>query len=406
PQLERALAWILNDRDLRLADEEEAVQCLFAWRDTGRLLLLLDGLDELSPEERASVTDQVRNFVNHDRNRKLNNRVVLTSRLTGYSPVGGPFQEYTLKPFQKGEESRPFLRNWLHISRPDWNEPTLEQKTDDLWQQLQQQEALRRILTTPLILRMAAENYARTQTVARHRSELYRQYWETLWERAEERDAPPELKETCFAALEALAFHLHTGGKNDAQTVETVLREGAKKLLSDRQPVSENDLPPLLPIVNRQMGLLVRVGEGYRFSHQTFQEYGAAGYLAQAWRKNRVGCWRFLQPRLHLPEWREPILLLGGSLAPEETDELVRRVLQAGSPGEAVLLRDLRLAAALIGKGIPVSEEIRNAVLQRARFYLFPPGIHRLRKFSLFPARWQITVELQVRAVEVLRSLG
>ncbi|RMH99093.1 MAG: NACHT domain-containing protein, partial [Calditrichaeota bacterium] len=48
PQLERALAWILNDRDLRLADEEEAVQCLFAWRDAGRLLLLLDGLDELS----------------------------------------------------------------------------------------------------------------------------------------------------------------------------------------------------------------------------------------------------------------------------------------------------------------------------------------------------------------------
>lgn len=370
PQLEYALAWFINDRHLRLRDEQAAVNCLFAWRDDGKLLLLLDGLDEISHDQRSRMIEQLSSFVENNRA----NRVVLTSRLTGYTSAGAPFKEYTLKPIDKAEETRPFLKKWMKINRREWDETTLERKSDDLWRQLQAQESLKRVLTNPLILRMAAENYARTGTVARHRAELYQQYWETLWSRAVERGAPKDLKSACFAALEALAFHLHTGGAKDGQTLERILREGT----ASHKPNGDAKGTPLLPILNQKLGLLVHGREGYRFSHPTFQEYGVARYFARAWQENPSGCRRFLHLRLHHPAWREPILLLGGCLScehgPSEVGKLAEWVLNACSPGEPVLLRDLRLSARLIGEASPVPPETLRVVKKQAESLLSKNG--------------------------------
>ncbi|RMG20320.1 MAG: NACHT domain-containing protein, partial [Methanobacteriota archaeon] len=407
PRLENALARLINELYFRLKEEEEAKQIVFNWRDNGKLILLLDGLDEIKPEERSVLIEQLKSFVGHDRNESFHNRVVITSRLTGYSSFGGYFKEYILKPFGNTEDAKYFLKNWLHFSRRDWDATTLNEKTLDLWQKLQQKKTMRNILNNPLFLRMAAENYARDEkSVVHHRAELYQEYMKTLWQRAIDRGAPEKLKKICFAALDALAFYLHSDGKNDAESVDKQLREGAKKILDETKIISDNEFPELLPILSEKMGLLVSEGNGYRFSHQTFQEYGVARYLKRAWEKNHHRCWRFIHPRLHLPEWREVIFLLAGSLSEEDADDFINHILSARSSEEALLLRDLRLAASLIGEGIPIANKTRQFIFQTARSYLFPSGIHKLRKYSITPNHWRICKTSRRLATRTLGEIG
>src|SRR4051794_18059057 len=62
--------------------------------------------------------------------------------------------------------------------------------------------------------------------------------------------------------------------------------------------------------------------------------------------------WQMIQPCLHQPRWREPSLICAGQLGVieqhrEVVNDLARRVLTAGSEHEAILHRDLFLAAAV-----------------------------------------------------------
>jgi HEAT repeat protein len=111
----------------------------------------------------------------------------------------------------------------------------------------------------------------------------------------------------------------------------------------------------LLRRLREQTGLLARLSEAedgkarhrYVFSHQTLREYFVALRLKEAWERDARGAWRFLRPRLHLPDWREPLALLVGSLPEPEALRLLEWILHARSPEEDFLRRDLFLAAAL-----------------------------------------------------------
>ena len=64
-----------------------------------------------------------------------------------------------------------------------------------------------------------------------------------------------------------------------------------------------------------------------------------------------------MQASLHLPRWREPILLCAGQLGVmeqrrDQANDLVQHILQADSPHETLLHRDLFLALAADDVGL------------------------------------------------------
>ncbi|MBO9311087.1 MAG: hypothetical protein J7465_02480, partial [Chloroflexus sp.] len=285
--------------------EEDADWLLDAWHQSPGLIILLDGLDEAPAEVRQLVRERIERAA-----RSGIGRVILTSRLAGFLTLGG-LQEYTLKPFADArQEALPYLKGWLRALKPEW-QAQVEEKAQSLIEQMQASAALRRLLNNPLLLRLSAQHYAATGAIARSRADLYRQWVEEAWQRARQRGASAQDKQHYLAALQTLAWHMHTGGDTSATALQTALRSAG--LATDDHAAAD-----LLHRLREQTGLLVRLSEAhtdrYLFSHMTLREYLVAMRLLNAWRRDARCTRRFLKLRLHLPEWREPLALLTGLL--------------------------------------------------------------------------------------------
>ncbi len=261
PTLERALALEVNE--FLRKEPEVATKLVNSWRDEGRLLVLLDGLDEVPDSLRPAVREEIVRFARSPSGKEC--RIVIASRTAGYTPLGADFKEYTLKPFEEPEELRPYLMGWLAALKPEWK-PEAEKHADRLLEGTRAQPALRRIMDNPLILRLSAEVYAATGEIARNRAELYQRWIDETWERAVRRGAPLDQKGHALQLLEEVAWHLHNG--LDLQLAETDL-----------------------VLLREKMGLLVRLNGYLAFAHTTFREYFVAQRLARAWGGDREGAW-------------------------------------------------------------------------------------------------------------------
>jgi HEAT repeat protein len=321
-------------------DKDQAYEMPKAWNREGRLLVLLDGLDEVPEERRSAATREIR--VLHGGLREMC-RILLASRRAGYGPIGSPFKEFNLKPLE-ADETRLYLSRWLKVLRSEWDEDRADIEAGDLLEQMNGRPGLRQLTDNPQILKLAARYYAESDgKLAGNRAELYKQYVQSAYESREAPFSLDKLREV----LEDLAWVLHT-----EQVLET--------------PIEEIDQ------VRLSSGLIAQVGERWTFVHFTLQEYFVSARLAMAWEKNPEWTWRFIRPRLHLQEWHEPLLLLVGTLKKDASEALVRRVLKARSAEEELLARDLQMAAEIAteNQGIPTLI-IRQASRKRLGWHLW-----------------------------------
>ncbi len=332
--LEDCLASAVN----AVIDHPLASELVRYWRDTGQLLVLLDGLDEVPEAQRPAVQQKIADFTFRAGADQC--RLVVSSRIAGFVSLGASLKEFTLKPFRKAEEARPYLKCWLEALQAIPGEQA-EQQAEELLAKMQAQPALARLLDNPLLLRLAAEIFARNGEIAKNRTDLYARWVETTWQRAVQRGADPHQKENALHMLDELAWGLHTG--------------------------QEISIAIDYPLLREKMGMVIQSGDKFVFSHTTQQEYFVGQRLRRAWVENRLGAWSFLKPRLHLPEWQEPVLLMAGGLDQSDASELARRVLQARSAYEHPLRRDLSMSAALVGEGVQLEKGVQAQILSDCR---------------------------------------
>ena len=309
--------------DLHRLGEEDPLQVVAGWRNDGDLLLLLDGLDEVPYPLRKNVSDNIRNFAKSLPGRKC--RVIVTSRMEGYTSLGKPFQEYTLKPFQNRNDVKPYVLNWLKALKSGWDDSKAADQADKFLYEMMHQPGLKRILDNPLLLRMAIELFATTKEIAKGRTNLYELYIENVaWDRASLLGATEKQKDLAMDTLETLAWQ----SQNNLKISKT------------------NNIP----LVREKLGLVVQQGEELIFSHRTFREYFVSKHIAKSWLRNQTRTWKFLRPRIHNDEWYEPLLLLIGELNAKRATNLIRHVMKSQSSYEKTLRRDLLLAAELVGE--------------------------------------------------------
>ncbi|MDW8234099.1 MAG: NACHT domain-containing protein [Roseiflexaceae bacterium] len=304
-------------RALQLSETDPvAGQLIDHWRDANRLIILLDGLDEARDPGwvRRAIADLAASLP-----LGRHARIVVASRRAGYVPLGASFCDYTLKPFDKPEEAEAFLTGWLNVlGKPG--------AAAELLERLRQQPALRRLLDNPLILRLCAQVYAASGEaevsapsgkIVRNRADLYERYLHVLEQRAIQRGLTGEARGDLWRVAEALAWHWHSGGANDeAATWRAVQQTG---LATDECLVDK-----LLYDLRTPLGLIVPVDGRYAFAHQTMRRCASvARRLRAAWKQDERRTRAFLRPRLHLPEWREPLALLVGGLPDDEAQRLL-----------------------------------------------------------------------------------
>ncbi len=282
---------------LEIAEIEELLR-------QGKLLLLLDGLNELPESFRTDIA----NF--RDRYRRTTPMIVSTRDLS----VGGNLSiTKTLKMLPLTEsQMQEFVQGYLG------------EEGNRLFQQLKS-DRLRKFAETPLLLWMlcwvfdkeyeCAQEEGRTPKLPENLGLAFREFTQ-IYDKKIQADAPANSKDKWSKLLRHLAFAL----MHDKQPIDFRLsmpREEAENLLTDclqqegrtnPRDCAERWLKDLLDYHLIQPVIQPNFEEHIEFRHQLIQEYYAAEYLLRLLPELSDG--ELKQKYLNYLKWTEPISLM------------------------------------------------------------------------------------------------
>ncbi|MBU7047843.1 MAG: HEAT repeat domain-containing protein [Theionarchaea archaeon] len=359
---------------------------------------LLDGLDEVvSESQRIDVSREVEQFMAQYPRMKI----VLTSRPAGYRPAAliGSIPHFTLADFND-DEIKEFLVKWFtfldKIEEEKFDKAKTEKKAYDLADIILKRKKILRLARNPLLLTILVLIHRVGRKLPQRRAEFYDlavrtisgtwEAWKNL-ETYKNRELPDQ--EIILALLENIGFRLHSEKQENVVGVEELkiwLRDAMEQEMGHSSPKGINDF---LWMLKERAGLLVEKGLGlYGFVHLTFQEYFAARYIAVG--RGVKLAENLIKKYLHSSHWREVILLAAATASPEQTNLILKSVLETENPFEEYIHSNL-MAAGLILADLP-----RVDPLERSRVIEKLISLTSSGNFDL----------LRIDALEVLAEIG
>jgi HEAT repeat protein len=364
--------------------------------ESGRALVLLDGLDEvLDSSTRRHVSEQAAVFLNAWTPRGV--RFAISSRFVGYREAPLPGNVPTLSVLDFGQpEIELFARRWAQAyERWAAGEETPEMLMQaqalqrDLLDDVRSNESVRRLAANPLMITMLALLRRQIGKLPQLRVQLYESYLGTLLDHWIELRTVGERQDSSGRKLDRFklenllipfALWLHrtrpsgTAGRAEVQRELTAicLRDagispGEASLLQQRS--AEERAVSFLRDMRQMTGLIIERGhDAIGFLHLTFQEYFAGRALALLSANAR---WEAVRPYLHDPRWHEPLLLCAGRLGVvenrrEEVTDLIHRILNYEDATEEYLHRNLLLALAVAGDDVNLGPGLISDMVKRA----------------------------------------
>ncbi len=308
-------------------------------------LLLLDGLDEAtSRTERESIARLV------DQTR-YGCRIVVTTRPRAY--VGksklADFEEVAIGDLN-ADAVDLFLRKWTACLYPE-NATAAGEHQRQLLEALRAKPEIRRMARNPIMLTALAVVHWNEKRLPEQRAELYESILSWLARAREQEKKDRESAERCLILVSHLALAMQSapGGRvtefSKAKAAEAIAPKFRAKKKAEAEELRRARL--FLDQEEIDSGIVVSRGSQVRFWHLTFQEYLAGRALAGL---PDAAQHEVLLRNLYLPEWREMVLLLAGTLVkqgPEKVDALLAKVLD--QLGEGASLPDQARAAGLMG---------------------------------------------------------
>ena len=274
--------------------------------EKGKLLILLDGLDEVPSQNLTETINQIQNFVDkYDKN-----RFIASCRTAAYRHNFRRFSDVAMADFDD-EQIRQFINNWFH------GEDDKQAKTGNkCWELLQktENEAAKELAHTPLLLTFLCLVYDRSQNFPNNRSVLYKKALRILLEEwaSEKRILRDEIYQGLHTELEELLLSeiAYTGfASNRLFFSQREIVEQIKNFLSSNLNAPQHlDGEKVLNAIAIQQGILVeRAEDVFSFSHLTLQEYLTAQYIDD----HRL-VEKLVTEHLTDKRWKEVFLLVAG----------------------------------------------------------------------------------------------
>ncbi len=327
----------------------------------GRLLLLLDGLDDV-PRELREEADELLRLLS---GRWPRSPLIVSSRPIGYQRPHKDFQELELLPFGR-EQRREFLARWFGRAS---GEPD-SRRAESAARVLEGDAGLRELASNPLYLTLMALLIEQGTSPARKRTDLYTQVFQLLLGGGYKypRGEPMEAQAAVRRVLRYLAYEM-TRENRDAEPVEALearLYQPEADTLREpleRVPRWRRSLRPFLDDLAERTGILGPhdgPGADWRYWHRTFREALAAEALeerlvAEGGRQAVLEHARQIEDR-DLSRWAEPFALLTGRVS--DPDELVRALIQENRPlGLRALATAQGLEDETLGEVLELSED-------------------------------------------------
>jgi energy-coupling factor transporter ATP-binding protein EcfA2 len=228
----------------------------------GRALVLLDGLDEVPPENLVDVIDAVHQLGHRE------NRLIITSR-TQISRYPDGFTDVEIDDF-KPPQINQFIDNWFNTVNSG-SQASLAPLLQNLLRD-QDNKQIAELTVTPILLSLICEIFRdRGGNLPKNRIDIYREGINILLERERNTINKKTLIEIEEECLEKLAFNLFE--INSYFPKEEILL----KFLQHHYSISKAIARKSLKSFETDTGLLIERSVGYwSFSHLTFQEYFAS----------------------------------------------------------------------------------------------------------------------------------
>jgi hypothetical protein len=358
----------------------------------GRLLLIIDGLDEVTDLTLAGKVQKAVNRLLADSS-CAGVSLLLTSRLVGFHPEGmlAELPTAKLEPFDRGEIER-FLAAWF--TQVDGVDALA--MTSRLMRRLQRDRRMAELAGSPLLLTVLALLQARDQQLPNERAQLYAAATETLMHSWPVEQRGSELScDTVPSWLAPLARRAFLSpperGVPDEEVVE-ILTASWQSQFGGPRGMARQQTRRRLEALRDDAGLLSVTGrsaEGaqlWDFLHRSFAEYLVARDLADSYISGEHDPIALA----HQEAWREVILLLLGELGRRRL-ELVGPLLDRlatmhSTPWESSLRRDLRLALSVLANDVPCDEAHAQRLIDEA--------LHAWASTAITPLREDLTASL------------
>ncbi len=348
----------------------------------GKVLIILDGLDEIADiERRKTVMAAVNDFIlgresmpqlgsmisTRLADRATNqNKIVVTSQIVGYQ-----IQALSSLPHYYVVDMEPtaikaFCFAWISFKIVD--SVKAHEWATQLYDQIAEHahEGIRVLAGNPFLLTILALVYwdRPEKTLPSMRADLFHSAVHAFYKQRERHWVQHRISEEDFTlAMARVADFIHTNrptGYAEAGMVAHKLQEG----LTHKQ-VSE------LLTAAKVSGFLVARGEDvFGFLHRSFQEYFCAVHLA---RKHEEVVNTVL-PILFSPHWREPIMLVAGIISMPiypfsalTLSYLIQAILDAEDSISETLPRRELLAAAACAECVRIPTELLPALTRLVR---------------------------------------
>ncbi len=284
-------------------DSETATDKLL---ESGKLLIILDGLDEVPGKVANDVIDHIHNFCDqYD-----NNRFIISCRTAAYNHNFRRFTDVAMAEFSN-TQIKQFIYNWFQ-SETDKKIDT----AGKCWELLQKPEnsGAKELANTPLLLTLLCLVYHRSQNFPNNRSFLYSKSLRLFLEEwAAERRI---MREAIYEGLNTeyqeilLSKIAHAGfeidqlffGKRD------VVDEIRFFLQDNLNAPKHLDGEKVLTAIAIHQGILVeRAEDVFSFSHLTLQEYLTAQYIVDNFEMKQL-----IDRHLTDRRWHEVFQLVAG----------------------------------------------------------------------------------------------
>jgi predicted NACHT family NTPase len=299
-------------REFRLADRGQTEEIL----NQGKVLILLDGLDEVPGQSKRDVQDHIYEFSQQ----YYKNRFILTCRTQTTEYSLATFEYVEVADFNP-EQVKIFAQNWFTAlaETPEQGTELTVKFLDKL--KLPDNKQTAELAVTPILLSLTCWVFNDLKGLPPKRSDLYEQGINLLLEKWDEkRGVRRELGSEAYRKLsvgEKKKLLSYVAARKFEQEQYVLFEQGElQEYIAEYLRISTEDSEAVLDAVAAQHGLLIERAQGFwSFSHLTFQEYFAA-----KWFCDRAD-WDSLVSHINERHWREVFLLAVGMA--KNADELL-----------------------------------------------------------------------------------
>lgn len=296
--------------------DEKTTQALL---HQGRMIVLLDGLDEVKQADKERVLNEIRNFSTY----YDANSFIMTCRIAANEYKFEHFTEVEVADFDEIQITE-FATNWFQDKDPI--------KAKQFIEKLEQNPRIKELATNPLLLTLLCLLFGESANFPSNRSELYQEGVDVLlkkWDgtRSIERDQVYH-KLSLKRKQDLLSkIALETFEKGNYFFKERLVEEYISNYIQNLPDVQADqealllDSKAVLKSIEAQHGLLVeRARKIYSFSHLTFHEFFTARNIASS--RNSQQAFQQLVSHITDKHWREVFLQTVGMLA--DADDLLQ----------------------------------------------------------------------------------